>query len=141
MQFLPRRNARLPHPARADADQTEALPIVLDLTHALSAAHQAEVVHRDFKSGNVMLVPGPRSHQRGGHRFWPGARPTAITSPKSQMDMAGTVDYMAPEQLRGEEITPAGRHLCVGRRDVRNGHRRTTLLRRPQDSRRAETSQ
>src|SRR5262245_19069542 len=40
---------------------TEALPVVRQMAAALSAAHAAGIVHRDFKSNNVMLMEGSGS--------------------------------------------------------------------------------
>jgi hypothetical protein len=47
--------ARLKGRGRMSAE--EALPIVTQMASALAAAHEAGVIHRDFKSQNVILVP------------------------------------------------------------------------------------
>ncbi|WP_019629199.1 serine/threonine protein kinase [Actinomadura atramentaria] len=69
---------------------------------ALAAIHEARVVHRDFKPHNVLVGPdGPRVIDFGVARAITGA--TTLTS-----RVIGTPSYMAPEQIKGEEIgTPA----------------------------------
>ena len=42
----------------------EAFPLVEQLCLGLAAAHAAGVVHRDFKSSNVILVPGDKRFRR-----------------------------------------------------------------------------
>ncbi|GAA3599377.1 hypothetical protein GCM10022419_098930 [Nonomuraea rosea] len=68
---------------------------------ALAAIHQAGIVHRDFKPGNVLLgADGPRVIDFGIARAMDQAR-TATSS------IVGTPAYMAPEQLAGELVGPA----------------------------------
>jgi eukaryotic-like serine/threonine-protein kinase len=68
---------------------------------ALVAIHQAGIVHRDFKPQNVLIGPdGPRVIDFGIAR----ALDAAATVTNSAI---GTPAYMAPEQLSGQEITPA----------------------------------
>jgi serine/threonine protein kinase len=68
---------------------------------ALTAIHQAGVVHRDFKPANVMLgADGPRVIDFGIAR----ALSTEVTDTSR---VVGTPAYMAPEQLRGEQAGPA----------------------------------
>jgi serine/threonine protein kinase len=67
---------------------------------ALAAIHQAGIVHRDFKPGNVLMGPdGPRVIDFGIARALDG---TAVATQPSAV--IGTPAYMAPEQVRGDQV-------------------------------------
>ena len=80
-----------------------ALPIVRGMAAALSAAHRAGVVHRDFKSDNVMLASEPEGERIVVTDFGL-ARHTATATLDSQeaRGLEGTLAYMSPEQLQGQ---------------------------------------
>ena len=98
---------------------SDALPIVEQMAAALAAAHDAGVIHRDFKSGNVMLVPDER--RPGGSRAvvtdfglarrTKAPRGTSLTETETVL---GTPDYMAPEQIEGRTLTPAADIYALG---------------------------
>jgi serine/threonine protein kinase/Tfp pilus assembly protein PilF len=98
---------------RGPIPKTEALPLIEDMADALSAAHQAEVIHRDFKSGNVMLVIGTNRVCAVVTDFGL-AHGTHDNKSRTHAGMVGTVDYMAPEQIRGKQITPAADIYALG---------------------------
>lgn len=100
---------------------SEALPLVAQMAAGLGAAHQAGVVHGDFKSSNVMLVPA--AGQEAGIRTVimdfglarrSNASDVAVSRPTAAGSMAGTPAYMAPEQVEGREITPATDIYALG---------------------------
>ena len=67
---------------------------------ALAAIHQAGVVHRDFKPGNVLIGPdGPRVIDFGI------ARAVDLTATATG-GIIGTPAYMAPEQFSGRDVGP-----------------------------------
>ncbi|MGH3390699.1 MAG: MFS transporter [Actinomadura sp.] len=75
---------------------------------ALAAIHEAGIVHRDFKPGNVLLAPdGPRVIDFGIARALDAT--STITS-----QIIGTPAFMSPEQVNGEEIGPASDMFAWG---------------------------
>lgn len=87
-----------------DLDEARALARVL--LDALSAAHDAGVIHRDVKPANLILQGGrpaaPKLIDFGIGRDLGDPR-SRVTAPDV---VVGTVGYMAPEQLFGDEPTP-----------------------------------
>ncbi|MES1206936.1 MAG: serine/threonine-protein kinase [Pseudomonadota bacterium] len=93
-----------------------ALPIVKAMAAAIGAAHAAGVVHRDFKSDNVMLATSGADEPRVVVMDFGLARGTWLSTHDSieGRGIAGTLAYMAPEQLHGKRVGPAADIYALG---------------------------
>ncbi len=95
-----------------------ALTIIEEVLDALSAAHKVGVVHRDLKPSNVYITL-----QSNGSRYvklvdFGLARRASIAdlnrhSGKASL-MAGTPEYLSPEQAKGMAATPRTDLYCLG---------------------------
>jgi tRNA A-37 threonylcarbamoyl transferase component Bud32 len=82
-------------------DQT--LDVVGQAALALQAAHDAGVIHRDVKPGNILLTPdGTVKITDFGISRAINSAPLTATG-----DIMGTAFYLSPEQARGQALTPA----------------------------------
>ncbi|MGM1029183.1 MAG: protein kinase domain-containing protein [Actinomycetota bacterium] len=96
-----------PLSAIIDRDRTlsadKVLDIVAQTSAALHAAHQAGLVHRDIKPGNLLITPEGRVKitDFGIARI---ADQVPLTATGQVM---GTVQYLSPEQASGQQAAPA----------------------------------
>uniref|UniRef100_A0AAU2V7H7 Serine/threonine protein kinase n=1 Tax=Streptomyces sp. NBC_00003 TaxID=2903608 RepID=A0AAU2V7H7_9ACTN len=82
------------------------------LAHALKDIHAAELVHRDLKPSNILItIDGPRVIDFGIARALETSTEAGLTRTGA---LVGSPGFMAPEQVRGDRITPACDVFCLG---------------------------
>ena len=100
-----------------------AVEIAVQACAGLDYAHRQGIIHRDVKPGNLMVIGGPAGN--GGAAPAHGemaikladfgiaraAEQSRITQVGS---VVGTAAYLAPEQARGDEATPAADVYALG---------------------------
>jgi serine/threonine protein kinase len=93
-----------------------AMEIGVQACAGLDYAHRRGIIHRDVKPGNLMIVGGPVG---GGEMTvkltdFGIARAIEQTRITQVGSVVGTAAYLSPEQVRGEEATPATDVYALG---------------------------
>jgi serine/threonine-protein kinase len=103
------------HIAKAPMTLDEALDVATQIASALTAAHSAGIIHRDIKPENIMLrrdgfikvLDFGLAKLASNIESISGEQPLPKALHKTDPGMVmGTVQYMSPEQARGEDTDP-----------------------------------
>ena len=110
-EYIPGRTVR--EALRADAvSDLDAVEIAAQVLDALAHAHRTGIVHRDVKPSNILLEHGEKVSVRlldfGLAQFDGADTLTAVG------DVPGTLAYIAPERLAGDDAAPASDVWAVG---------------------------
>jgi tetratricopeptide (TPR) repeat protein/predicted Ser/Thr protein kinase len=95
---------------RGTLPRATAIDIIAQICDGLNSAHKAGVVHRDLKPGNIMVG-------RDGHAYLMDfglAHAVEVSQISVPGSILGTVDYMSPEQARGEPADQRSDIFAVG---------------------------
>ena len=78
----------------------EVLNITKQICEGLSEAHKADIVHRDIKPENILI------NSRGGVKIldFGLAKLKGVSKLTKETSTLGTIHYMSPEQLQGQEV-------------------------------------
>jgi eukaryotic-like serine/threonine-protein kinase len=121
MELLEGRTLRDVLAKEAPLDAARAVALMLQISAAVAAAHEAGIIHRDLKPANVFIV------QRAEDPFVVKVLDFGIAKLAAEsLDedealtltqvgaMIGTPRYMSPEQCDGAELTPAADVYSLG---------------------------
>jgi serine/threonine protein kinase len=87
-----------------------ALRVLTPIAHALDAAHEAGLTHRDVKPQNILVGEGDRAYLTD-FGLTKGDGDTRLTRAG---EFVGTIDYIAPEQILGQPATAAADVYSLG---------------------------
>ncbi|MFF0558816.1 protein kinase [Streptomyces sp. NPDC004266] len=100
---------------RGTLDPREAAQIGAAVLEALAAAHDAGVLHRDVKPGNVLLDRGGRVVLTDfGIATMDDPGDGSATHLTRSGEIVGSLDYLAPERAQGQQPGPASDVWALG---------------------------
>ncbi|HEX7059858.1 MAG TPA: protein kinase [Solirubrobacterales bacterium] len=116
MEFVEGRSGAQILQRQGPLDAETTAEIGIQACAGLDYAHRRGIIHRDVKPGNLMIFGGPvgggemtvKLTDFGIARALEQTRITQVGS------VVGTAAYLAPEQVRGEEATPATDVYALG---------------------------
>ncbi|HYY59738.1 MAG TPA: serine/threonine-protein kinase [Pyrinomonadaceae bacterium] len=123
MELLEGRSLRDVLAREAPLDAARAVSLMLQISAAVAAAHEARVIHRDLKPGNIFVVQ--RKHAPPVVKVLDfGIAKLAADAIEDDEEheqtltkvgvMIGTPRYMSPEQCDGGKLTPASDVYSLG---------------------------
>ena len=92
-------------------DPDRVVAIVGQVAEALDTAHEAGLVHRDVKPGNILVDPAGRAYLCD---FGLAKHSSTVNSLTRDTAFVGTIDYIAPEQIQGGSVDGRADEYALG---------------------------
>jgi tetratricopeptide (TPR) repeat protein len=120
MELLEGKSLREMMAREAPLDTARAVSLMLQISAAVAAAHEAGIIHRDLKPGNIFVVqrkhvpPIVKVLDFGIAKLATEADGREVKNITQTGVMIGTPRYMSPEQCDGAELTAASDVYSLG---------------------------
>ena len=121
MELLEGRSLRAVLACDAPLEQGRAVSIMLQVSAAVAAAHEAGIIHRDLKPANIFIQQRKHAPPVVKVLDFGIAKVAAESLEESDQQsltltgvMIGTPRYMSPEQCEGKPLTPAADIYSLG---------------------------
>src|ERR1041385_4909322 len=120
MELLEGRTLREILSREAPLETARAISLMLQMSAAVAAAHEAGIIHRDLKPSNILVTQSAdqpavvKVLDFGIATFTPDDDDDDVTTVANTGSVIGTPRYMPPEQYNGQELTPAADVYSLG---------------------------
>jgi YVTN family beta-propeller protein len=104
MRYVPGTDLRALLRREGALEPERALSLVAQVGSALDAAHERGLVHRDVKPSNILLAGRPGREHCYLADFGLSTSASDRSAVSDPQQIVGTIDYVAPEQIRGGEV-------------------------------------
>jgi serine/threonine-protein kinase len=104
MRFVPGTDLKAQLRHEGALERGRVLALAGQVGNALDAAHERGLVHRDVKPSNILLTGGPGTEHCYLADFGLSTSSSDRSAATDPSQIVGTIDYVAPEQIRGEEV-------------------------------------
>jgi len=115
MAYAPNGTLRHHHPRGIPLPLEQVVLYVKQMAEALQFAHNQRLIHRDIKPENMLVG---RNHEIllsdfGIALVTPSTRAQSLLEQNSTTGMAGTLPYMAPEQIQGKPVPASDQYALA----------------------------